>query len=175
MAQDPRPPMRWRRRLVIALLLLVGATVALRVHYGPPEPAPAPAAEPPPGGSTILPETTPPPGPDAQEEGPPDSVRVLLPYLTEGGIAMLLGIALGIATRAVFKLSMIFVAAAFIVVQVLAYKGILTMDWGRFADGLRNFVLNVSSSETGLGAVVKHKLPSAASLVLGWYLGLKRR
>ncbi|MGQ0612777.1 MAG: FUN14 domain-containing protein [Planctomycetaceae bacterium] len=174
MAQEAPTPMRWRRRLIVALLLVVAGTVALRVHFGNPAPAPPPAAVPP-GGSAILPQTTPPAAPGETGEEPPDSVRVVLPYLTEGGIAMLIGIALGIATRAVFKIAMVFVAAAFVIVQVLAYKGILTMDWGRLADGLRSFVLNVSSSESGLGAVVKHKLPSAASLTLGWYLGLKRR
>ncbi len=174
MAQEPPAPMRWRRRLIVVLLLVVAGTVALRMHLGGPAPAPPPAAVPQ-GGSAILPQNTPRPAPTGTGDQPPEAARVILPYLTEGGIAMLIGIALGIATRAVFKISMVFVAAAFVIVQVLAYKGILTMDWGRLADGLRNFVLNVSSSESGLSAVVKHKLPSAASLTLGWYLGLKRR
>ena len=119
--------------------------------------------------TTLMPRDPSPPGETekpAQAEEPSGVVGKLLPFLTEGGIAMLIGIALGVATRAVAKLAAIVLALIFIVIQFLAMKGVLTMDWGAF-------VLNVSSDE-GLGSLVKYKLPAAGSLMIGYILGLKR-
>ncbi len=109
--------------------------------------------------------------PEAQPE--PGPLVNLLPYLTEGGISMLLGIAVGVAARTAMRWVLILFAIFFVLLQVLAYQDIVTIDWGAFANTLHDFVLNISE-DTGLGAIVKHKLPSAAAFMMGWYLGLKK-
>ena len=94
-------------------------------------------------------------------------------FLTEGGISMLLGIALGVATRTFMRILLLLFAGFFILIQVLVYNGVLIIDWGTFAGALNDFVLNVSSDE-GMGAIIKHKLPSAAGFMAGLYLGFKK-
>jgi uncharacterized membrane protein (Fun14 family) len=87
---------------------------------------------------------------------------------------MLLGIALGVATRSVFRIALIFLAVVFVSIQFLAYKGLISeVDWGGIASTLKNFVLHMPET-TGLSRMLQYKLPSAGSLVLGFYLGLKR-
>ena len=77
------------------------------------------------------------------------------------------------ATRTFMRIMLLLFAAFFILIQVLAYNGVLSIDWGVFAQALNNFVLNVSSDE-GLGAIIKHKLPSAGGFMAGLYLGFKK-
>jgi uncharacterized membrane protein (Fun14 family) len=77
------------------------------------------------------------------------------------------------ATRAVAKILVVLFAVVFVAVQFLAYKGILTVDWPKFGTWVNDLVLNMSG-EHGLGAMVRHKIPAAGSLGVGYYLGLKR-
>lgn len=166
----------WRRRLVFLLLIVVAASVIGRMTLASnaEEQTASATSAPPPGGTTLMPRQ--PTEPGTEETAAPEEegwATRLLPFLTEGGIAMLLGIALGVASRAVAKLAIIFIAVIFIVLQVLAYQHIITIDWGAFATWLHDFVLNISS-DTGIGGIVRHKLPSAGALAVGYMLGLKR-
>lgn len=163
---------RWRRTLVIGLVALVAATAIWRAVASSRAKEAEPAARTqgaPAGAAGFAPGTGGSPQPDAPQEtksAAPD----WLPFVTEGGIAMLIGIALGVATRTVFKFVAILVALLFIAIQFMSHKGWITgIDWGKVQD----WVLNVPKS-TGIGALVKHKLPSAGSLVVGYWLGLKK-
>jgi len=158
-----RPPPRWRWRLVLILLLVVVASIWARMALSKKDGG---------GGSETqianqLVENEP------STSQPKSGLGALLPFLTEGALAMLLGIALGMATRSIFKIFVLLFVMAFVGVQILAYKEILTVDWGAFAGWLRDAVLNVSGGNS-LGEVVKHKLPSVAALLVGYILGLKR-
>jgi uncharacterized membrane protein (Fun14 family) len=160
---SPRPPPRWRWRLVLILLLIVAASVWARTALAKKQ-----------GGgesetqiANQLVETEP------STSQPTSGLGALLPFLTEGALAMLLGIGLGMATRSIAKIFVLLFVLGFVGVQILAYKGILTVDWGAFAGWLRDAVLNVSGGDS-LGEVVKHKLPSVAALLIGYLLGLKR-
>jgi uncharacterized membrane protein (Fun14 family) len=174
----PSTSLPWRRRLVLLLMILVSVSIVGRMALASRNEQTATAdsgtTDPDSGLTTLMPQD---PGDrreaEAAEQEPPGVVDKLLPFLTEGGIAMLIGIALGMATRAVAKLAAIVLAIVFIVIQFLAMKGVLTMDWGAFANWLHDFVLNFSSDE-GVGSLVKHKLPAAGSLIIGYLLGLKR-
>ncbi|MHC4224261.1 MAG: FUN14 domain-containing protein [Planctomycetota bacterium] len=162
-SRSPRPPPRWRWRLVLILLLIVVASIwarmALTKKHGGGESETQVANQ--------LVQSEPP------TSQPESGLGALLPFLTEGALAMLLGIALGMATRSIFKIFVLLFVMAFVGVQILAYKEILTVDWGAFAGWLRDAVLNVSGGDS-LGEVVKHKLPSVAALLIGYILGLKR-
>lgn len=168
----PNPPPKragppWRKRLAIALALLVVASVVGRVALRAEARA---GSETPPSASGLVPDAPPADSPPPEER---KGLPAALPYVTEGGLAMLLGIGLGIATRAVYKLAIVLLALLFVALQYLAHKGVLAVDWGAFAKWLETSVLNVAGGN-GMGAIVRHKLPSAASLALGLYLGLKR-
>ncbi len=171
--QQPKS-LAWRRRLVLLLILVVAASIVARVATA--KEAPAAAGRAPAGGSglagSLVPgdQPGPAPTPEPEAQGPAKDV---LPYLTEGGIAMLIGIALGMATRTAAKILVLLFALFFIGVQFLSAKGIVDIDWSAFTTWLRQFVLNISGDK-GLGAIVQHKLPSAGSLVIGYYLGLKK-
>ncbi len=156
----------------MVLFGVVAFSVLGRVVWAHPaeqDPTPQPGQ---PHATSFLPDGTPaePEPAVAPEPGP---VVKLLPFLTEGGISMLLGIAVGIAARTAMRWALILLAIFFVLLQVLAYQGVVSIDWGAFAKVLHDFVLNISS-DTGVGAIVKHKLPSAAAFMAGWYLGLKK-
>ncbi|MBU0550747.1 hypothetical protein KJ940_04530 [Myxococcota bacterium] len=101
-------------------------------------------------------------------------VRRALPYITEGGIAGLFGVALGVTTKSFARLLLGAIALCFIVIQFLAYKEILTVDWGKFLVWAQSFVFNLSDKDLGMGAILQHKLPAAGALGAGYLLGLKK-
>lgn len=173
----------WRKRLVIIIVFVVISSIAIRVAMGKSESTTkqttaktdGTANSVGPGGASFL------PGLEGGDERPPADETVkdpstaekVLPFVTEGGLAMLLGLGLGIATRAVAKFLIVGMAIIFVVIQYLAYKGMLTVDWGAMGGWIKNFVLNISG-ENGISKIVQHKLPSAGSLGMGYYLGLKK-
>jgi len=169
----PPPPPKtsrgpaWRARLLLVLVLLVLGSIVARVVLSNREPATPPPQ--PAGASGLVPGTAPPP----EAEPEPAGARAALPYVTECGVAMLLGLGFGIATRMAFRLALLLFVVAFVVVQYLAHTGLVDVDWGGVFAWCGRFILNVSS-DRGLGAVVQHKLPTAAALLLGLVLGLRR-
>lgn len=179
---DPVPSTapRWRFRLVVVLLGVVVAAVVARAARGTPEDRAQQAAEQRttngapegmttgfvPGGQqpTTGPEGDPPP-PEEKE-----TLDVVLPFISEGGIAMILGLLLGMITRSFLKVLMLFGILGFIGIQYLNYKGVITIDWGAAKD----FVLNIVPKGASVSQVVQQKLPSMGAFGLGYLLGLKR-
>ena len=154
---------RWRKPLVVALIALLLLSVVARVVIGKEE---APAT---PDGAAALVAGD----PDAEPEKAPTTMEKALPFVTESALAMLLGLALGMATRMVVKLLVLGLVLFVVVMQYLAFKGVVTVDWSALGTWLRDFVMNVGGSE-GVGGFVEHKLPAAGSLLTGYYLGLRR-
>jgi len=167
-AEAPRAP-RWRGRLIVVLIVVVGLSVAGRVALSK-ESAEQARSSSPSGGPTtsLVPGDTPPGGePEAQEaEG---KAGTILPYVTEGGLAMLVGLLLGMATRGFLKLGLLLIVVAFVGLQYLAYKNILTVNWS----ALKEYVLNATHGADWF-TVVKQKLPSGGAFGLGYLLGLKK-
>ncbi len=158
----------WRRRLVVILIAVVTLSIIGRVTLA--KDAEEKEEQQPQVAHALVSGQEPPP---EQAEPEPSGVGKVLPFLTEGGISMLLGIALGVATRTFMRILLLLFAGFFILIQVLVYNGVLIIDWGTFARALNDFVLNVSSSD-GMGAIIKHKLPSAGGFLAGLYLGFKK-
>jgi uncharacterized membrane protein (Fun14 family) len=172
----PSTAPRWRFKLIVALLCVVGAAVAARAMRGTPEARAEEAAEKrsaqPGGGLTsslvsgehgTTPETAPPP-----EEK--DTLDTVLPYVTDGGIWMIFGLLLGMVTRSFLKLLFVLTILGFATVQYLAYKGVLTVNWG----AMKDFVLNMVPKGASMSEIVQKKLPSLGAFGLGYLLGLKR-
>lgn len=171
---QPMPSAPWRRKLLLFLVVVVGASVAARVVL-----ASRAKAQSTPSQTRIQPHGILPGEPQAQEpqQTPPSKTeqraQEVLPFITEGGTAMILGLALGMATRAFLRLGLLVLALLFVLLQVLAYKGILVVDWGAFGHAVKSFVLNVSS-ESGLGGIIRHKLPTTGAFFLGYVFGMRR-
>jgi uncharacterized membrane protein (Fun14 family) len=175
---------RWRFKLLVVLVGIVAAGAVLRATREPPAQTAAAkegaagegrqAHAPPPSG--LAPGAEPRTGAQLQSNDPAppspqeDTLDAILPFVTEGGMAMILGLLLGMATRAILKLLFVLAILGFVAVQYLAYKQVLTVDWGAFKD----FVLNVVPPGADLATIVQQKLPSLGAFGLGWLLGLKR-
>jgi len=158
---------RWRFRLIVLLFGIVAAGVVARAARGTPEPAATRSA--PPGGMAtgLVPGEQPQTAPPPEEQSTLDTV---LPFVTEGGIVMIVGLILGMMTRSILKIGLFFLFLGFIGIQYLNYKGVITVDWG----AMKDFVLNMVPKGASLAEIVQKKLPSLGAFGLGYLLGLKR-
>lgn len=108
------------------------------------------------------------------EAAPPTSVESLLPYLTEGSLFLLVGFGLGMLTRMLFKVLLIVLVLFLAGVMFLETKEFVTVAWGPMLDWVRTGVLNLSANES-ITDFVATKIPSAGSLGVGYFLGIRRR
>jgi uncharacterized membrane protein (Fun14 family) len=153
---------RWRFRLIVILVGIVAASVVMRAARTPAEPAPPPAAA-----NALMPTPGGEPQPPPEEESTLDTV---LPFVSEGGIFMILGLLLGMMTRTFLKLFLVLAILGFAGVQYLAFKGVITIHWG----AMKDFVLNMVPKGASLAEILQQKLPSLGAFGLGYLLGLKR-
>lgn len=107
----------------------------------------------------------------AEEE--PGAIEGWLPLLTEGSFFALIGFALGYATRKIVKVLLIFVAIFFIGIQALAYADVMTVDWGKALELINRLVLNLREDQP-ITEVLIAKVPTAGSLIAGYFLGFRR-
>ena len=102
-----------------------------------------------------------------------DGLQNLLPDLGLGG---LLGVAAGYAVRVVGRVALLVVGLAFILVQLLAHFGIVTVDWLQLQTLTEPWF---RQSREGLGEwfsrVFLANLPFAGSFAVGFLLGLRMR
>lgn len=172
-------PRTWRRTALGAIVFVFLLSVGVRAMVGAPEPAAPPAARtaPPPGATGFVGEMpgepSEPPGAESAPEPEPTGIERWLPYVTEGSLFALIGYALGASSRMAVKLGLILLAVAFVGLQALSMSGAVTVDWGRVVDLLNRLVLQVRENEP-ITALMRHKLPSAGSLAVGFALGYRR-
>ncbi|MCK6461686.1 MAG: hypothetical protein L6Q95_17525 [Planctomycetes bacterium] len=105
------------------------------------------------------------PGTEPQTAPPEekDTLDTLLPFVSEGGIAMILGLLLGMITRSFLKVMFLFVILGFIGLQYMNYKGVITIDWGAAKD----FVLNMVPKGASLSQIVQGPPPILGAWTLG--------
>lgn len=96
-----------------------------------------------------------------------------LPHVTEAAMFGFIGFALGYASRKVFRIALIFVALAFIAVQILVSTGHVSIDWLGVNSKLNEWIFNVKQNESVTGFLTQ-RIPSAAALLAGCVLGFKR-
>lgn len=113
------------------------------------------------------------PSESAEPEAQPGALEAALPVLTEASFFAMVGFALGYASRKVVKLAMIVLAAFFVMLQLLTYGGVTTIDWGRFVEILNDWVLNLKENQT-ITEVLTDRVPTAGSLLAGYFLGFRR-
>ncbi|MHC4971679.1 MAG: FUN14 domain-containing protein [Planctomycetota bacterium] len=159
--QETRAP-RWRAKLLIALVVVVVGAIIARQSLAKDD---ADAGD---GQANQLVA-----GERAEEKEEPGALEKILPFITEAGSAMLLGYMLALATRSVLKMAIFALVLAFVGLQFLAYKGILTVDLGEFAAWIGDNLFNVSP-DADTGKVLEEKVPTAGAGLLGYLLGLKK-
>ena len=109
----------------------------------------------------------------AKPPPPPSKLDVLLPFVTEGSFLLLLGLVLGIATRAILKVLFAIALLGAVGLYYFEGQGIVTIDWARLADWSRNMVLNLPPNED-LGNILLTKIPSLSGFGLGYIVGVKK-
>jgi uncharacterized membrane protein (Fun14 family) len=101
-----------------------------------------------------------------------DWLKGFLPYFSEGGLALLLGIGLGMISRTVLKVALVFGLLVIAGMEYASYRGAMTVDWGAIVGLIHETILNVTPNGD-LAAIVKEKLPSLGALGGGYVMGLK--
>ncbi|MHC4959716.1 MAG: FUN14 domain-containing protein [Planctomycetota bacterium] len=170
--QDLGGPLPWRRRLLVVASLVVVAGVAARISLGAEEPQPEPDRQLT-GTTTLMPGEPAPTDPEAEKPPEPTGPRSVLPFVTEGALALIVGVMAGLATRTLSKLIIGVILMFFLGVQFLAYKGLITVEWGAFWLFMKDSVLNLTRTED-LATMLKSKVPSVGAFAIGYLLGLKR-
>ncbi|THF84952.1 hypothetical protein E7T09_18050 [Deinococcus sp. KSM4-11] len=122
---------------------------------------------------TTLPTSTP-PAPDAAQSGSLlDALRPMLPDLSVGA---LLGFATGVALRHVGRVVLIVVGVLFIVLQLLAYFDLVTINWLKI-QALSEPWLRQGGEQgaSWLRRVLTANLPFAGAFTAGLLVGLRAR
>ncbi len=162
---EKRPMPAFQKAVLVLIALVLVASVAARMLLV--EPA-TPAANPMPAGARSF-------ATEAATKHPDEIAgwQGILPIVTEASLFGLIGFALGYSTRKAFKLVLIVIAIAFVVVQVLVARGSLEVDWGGTVHAIQAWVLNLQP-DVPIVEFLKTRLPTAVAFVTCWLLGFRR-
>lgn len=166
-----------QKGVLAAVALLLVLSVAARIALGGSAEEKAGTQAVPGASSQFLPGQTPtgqlPPGAGQQPvQEEPGSLEKALPYITEASFFAMIGFALGFAAKKFMKLGLILLALCFVGLQVLAYTGVVSVDWGRAVDLLNRFVLNLKEDQSITEALTA-RIPSGGALLGAFFIGLK--
>jgi uncharacterized membrane protein (Fun14 family) len=176
-ADSPEAP-PWRKGLIVlVLLMVVGAVGARWATYEAPVPKPVASTLHQTGtklgqlkGSTARQVQRP---VEAAEDVEAEGLLKYLPYVSEGGLALLLGVGLGMASRAFAKLLAVGVFLGFVALQYFAHQGIVSVDYAALFEWIKQFVFNISGGGD-LVATLTDKIPAFGSLGAGYLIGIKK-
>jgi len=110
------------------------------------------------------------------ENLPLPDLEALAPIIGQLSFGMLAGFTAGYALSKIGKLAALLLGLLFISIQILAYLGVLEVDWLRIQESL-NPLLRPESLEgawRSLLALLTQNVPFAAAFVPGFILGLRR-
>ncbi len=106
-------------------------------------------------------------------EAPPNLLASLLPALSLGGV---LGFSAGYAVKRVGRLVIFVVGALFVLVQLLAYWGVLSVNWGEVQTATEPLLQDgARQGSAWLWRVLTANLPFGAAFTAGVALGLRAR
>ena len=127
------------------------------------------------GGDSLVPTgTTNPQTPaPAPTESEPGTAEKTLPVVSEASFFAMVGFALGYFAKKLVKLALIFLALVFIVLQVLGYVDIISINWSRAVE-LFNRVVIGATGDQGFITILKNRLPAGAGLGGGYILGYRK-
>ncbi len=99
-------------------------------------------------------------------------VEVLTPLLTQLGVGGVAGLCVGYALKKIGKLVAIIIGLAFIGLELLAYYGIININYTVLQEWANGVIGHVGIAE-GVLTIIIGNLPFAAIFLAGFALGLK--
>lgn len=103
-------------------------------------------------------------------------LTTMLPILEQLGFGVVAGFVAGYALKKVGKLLAVVVGLFFVGVQLLAWSGYLTIEWGRVQDEVEPLFAaeSLNGFWRGLVEILTYNVPFAAAFVPGFLLGVRR-
>jgi uncharacterized membrane protein (Fun14 family) len=97
------------------------------------------------------------------------------PYLGQISFGGLVGFATGYAMKKIGKIALFVVGTVFILLQVLAYMGVIEINWLRIQQFAEPALQRPALENTlnGIVGVLTNNLPFAGAFIPGFLLGLK--
>ncbi len=99
-------------------------------------------------------------------------VEVLTPLLTQLGVGGVAGLCVGFALKKIGKLVAVLIGIAFLGLEFLAWKGIISINYDALTTWANELFAQVGVLEGVLSAIIAN-LPFAASFLVGFAIGLK--
>lgn len=109
-------------------------------------------------------------------DGELPSLEQMLPWIEQIGFGVVAGFVSGYALKKVGKVLAIVLGIVFVVVQLLAWAGFVTVNWGVVQENV-DPLLQSEALNTGwqnLVQLLTHNIPFAASFIPGFLFGLKK-
>lgn len=97
---------------------------------------------------------------------------LITPLVTQLGVGGIGGLAVGYAIKKVAKIVAFIIGLAFLMLQYLAFKDIISINYGALEAWANDMVSNVGAAEGILTTMIAN-LPFASSFVVGLGIGLK--
>ena len=97
---------------------------------------------------------------------------LITPLVTQLGVGGIGGLAVGYAIKKVAKIVAFILGLAFLMLQYLAFKDIISINYGALETWASEVVSNVGAAEGILTTMIAN-LPFASSFVVGLGIGLK--
>ena len=165
-AQEEIQPVVWRRRVIVIVVLLVGLAIAGRVAIGDEDSEEGGAQ------SGLITGLAADGEPRAEREEP--LVQKILPYVTEAGTVLLLGMILGIGARMAIKSIVVVAIVGMVGIQFAIYQGWISAEnAGGFVGHMSDYVFNIPKNAEGMD-LLREKAPSVGAGLLGFVMGLKK-
>lgn len=99
----------------------------------------------------------------------------LAPLIQQLGFGGLTGAVAGYAAKKLTKLAAILLGVLFIVLQLLAYKNFVTINWGAMSSAASPHLAEGGRTVLGgIWRILTHNLPFGAAFATGFLLGFKR-
>lgn len=103
-------------------------------------------------------------------------LSTVVPWLEQLGFGLVAGFVAGFALKKLGRLAALVVGLLFLALQLLAWSGYVTIQWGRLQADVEPMLQASSLSEAwrSLLTVMTYNLPFAAAFVPGFVTGLRR-
>ena len=99
-------------------------------------------------------------------------VEILTPLLTQLGVGGVAGLCTGYALKKIGKLVAVLVGIAFLGLELLAYRGIISINYSALQEWASGLIGQVGEAEGVLTLIIAN-LPFASSFLVGLAMGLK--
>lgn len=98
----------------------------------------------------------------------------LLFALKSGGIGLLSGIVIGYISKKISKIVVLFIALAFILLQVAVYNGYIQIDWLSWKDTAFEVVKQTKLPTISFKDIIMRNIPFSAAAIIGFIFGFKK-